>query len=352
VPRKPKIEEEDEGPDKGWLESWADAMTLLMAFFIMLFAFALVDETKFFDFKVGMVTALGVSDPITEQGDSILESGNGIALEVGLSTVPSVEIRNQVTQGEGELEAVGEVTTDNVEDVRDLLAAKFIENGAADFVSVDIDERGVVVRYDGRVLFESGSAELGDDSDVVLAATADVLQLIDNPVDIEGHTDDIPTGSRWISNWELSGARASAVVRWMTEFGSIPPRRLAAVGMAETRPLVPNDSDENRQENRRVEVVIRVAGLLESEVDVIDPIGDPIPSPIIDESVGLGTAVPAEDDSDLDAADPPQEPVTTPEEPVSEDDPPTGEDFGLVPDALVGVEAGTNNRPDNTNDQE
>lgn len=352
MPRKPRVIEEDEGPDKSWLESWADAMTLLMAFFIMLFAFALVDETKFYDFKVGMVTAIGVSDPITEQGDSILESGNGIALEVGLSTVPSMEIRNQVTQGEGELEAVGEVTTDNVEDVRDLLAAKFIENGAAEFVSVDIDERGVVVRYDGRVLFESGSAELGVDSEVVLAATADVLQLIDNPVDIEGHTDDVPTGGRWISNWELSGARASSVVRWMIDFGSVPPRRLAAVGMGETRPLVPNDSDENRRENRRVEVVIRVSGLLESEVDVIDPIGDPIPSPIIDESVGLGTAVAAEDDSDLGGADPPQEPVTTPEEPVSADDPPTGDDFGLVPDAFVGVEAGTNNRPDNTNDQE
>jgi chemotaxis protein MotB len=348
VPRKPKVEEEDEGPDKGWLESWADAMTLLMAFFIMLFAFALVDETKFFDFKVGMVTALGVSDPITEQGDSILESGNGIALEVGLSTVPSVEIRNQVTQGEGELEAVGEVTTDNVEDVRDLLAAKFIENGSAEFVSVDIDERGVVVRYDGRVLFESGSAELGDDSDVVLAATADVLQLIDNPVDIEGHTDDVPTGSRWISNWELSGARASAVVRWMTEFGAIPPRRLAAVGMGETRPLVPNDSDENRRENRRVEVVIRVAGLLESEVDVIDPIGDPIPSPIIDDSISLDAAAPAapvEEENPSDAESPSEEVIST-------DEPTFGEGLGLVPDALAGFEAGTTNRPDTTSDQE
>lgn len=364
MPRKPKVEEEEEGPSKAWLESWADAMTLLMAFFIMLFAFALVDETKFFDFKVGMVTALGVSDPISEQGDSILESGNGIALEVGLSTVPSVELRNQVTQGEGELEAVGEVTTDNVEDVRDLLAAKFIENGAAEFVSVDIDERGVVVRYDGRVLFESGSAELGVDSDTVLAATADVLQLIDNPVDIEGHTDDVPTGGRWISNWELSGARASAVVRWMIDFGSIPPRRLAAVGMGETRPLVPNDSDENRRENRRVEVVIRVAGLLESEVDVIDPIGDPIPSPILDDSVApVDEGVPADernsnDDTTSDGDAAPNNEITPDSDAVSIDEtaptegPAVGPGLGLAPDALIGVEAGTNNRPDNPSDQE
>ena len=329
--RKAAVVEEDEGPDKSWLESWADAMTLLMAFFIMLFAFALVDETKFYDFKVGMVTALGVSDPVGEQGDSILESGNGIALTVGLSTVPTEELRNQVTQGEEQLEGTGEVTVENIEDVRDLLAAKFVETGAADFVSVDIDERGVVVRYDGRVLFESGSAELGPNSDTVLAATSEVLQLVDNPVDIEGHTDDVPTGGSWISNWELSGARAAAVVRWMIDFGSIPPGRLAAVGMGETRPIVPNDSDENRAANRRVEIVIRVAGLLESDIDVIDPIGDPIGNPILPdppiapEDAGSDDAGSVEAESD-DAGS------------VEEPTPAAlAESFGLAPDALAGA---------------
>lgn len=321
MPRAAKVVEEDEGPDKSWLESWADAMTLLMAFFIMLFAFALVDETKFYDFKVGMVTALGVSDPVSEQGASILDSGNGIALEVGLSTVPSEEIRNQVSQGEADLEGTGEVNVDNVEDVRDLLQAKFIENGAAEFVSVDIDERGVVVRYDGRVLFRSGSAELGTESDGILLATADVLELVDNPIDIEGHTDDIPTGGSWISNRHLSGARASAVVLWMEQFGGVPSTRLAAVGMGDTRPIAPNDSDENRSANRRVEVVIRVSGLLESEVDVIDPIGDPIDDPIIESAPAAGAPT---DVIDLD----------------------------LGPDATAGVEAGAIDPPSNPIDQE
>jgi chemotaxis protein MotB len=289
--RKPRVEEEDEGPDKAWIESWADAMTLLMAFFVMLFAFALVDETKFADFKVGMVTALGVADPVLGQADSILENGDGIALTVGLTTTPDPANVAAIEAGKVDLEGEGSITVDNVEDVRDLLEAKFIENGAAEFVSVDIDERGVVVRYDGRVLFRSGSAELSVDSDVILAATAEVLQLVDNGVDIEGHTDDVPTGGRWISNWELSGARAAAVVRWMESFGSIPSRRLAAVGMGETRPLVPNDSDENRAQNRRVEVVIRVADIVEAGIDVIDPIGDPIGDPII-ESSPLGESAP------------------------------------------------------------
>lgn len=280
MPRKAAAVEEDEGPDKSWMESYADAMTLLLAFFIMLFAFALVDETKFYDFKVGMVTALGVSDPVNEKADSLLESGNGIALTVGLSTVPSQEMRNQITESEEELDETGTVSVENVEEVRQLLENKFVELGASQFVTVDIDERGIVVRFDGRVLFRSGSADLGSDSDAVLLATSDVLELVDNPIDIEGHTDDRPTGGTWISNWELSSARSSAVVRRLLALGQIPPRQLAAVGMADTRPVASNDTAEDRALNRRVEVVVRVDGLLESNIDVIDPIGiEPDPDP-------------------------------------------------------------------------
>ncbi len=312
MPRKAAAVEEDEGPDKSWMESYADAMTLLLAFFIMLFAFALVDETKFFDFRVGMETALGVSDPVSEKADSLLESGNGVALTVGAATAPSEEIRNQIKQEEGELEEKGTVTVENVEDVRELLENKFTEKGAAEIVSVDVDDRGIVIRYDGRFLFESGSAELGDASDPLLATTSEVLGLIDNPIDIEGHTDDIPTGGRWISNWELSAARASAVTRWMVDNGRVPPRRLAAVGMADTRPITSNDSPEARAENRRVEVVVRVSGLLESDVDVIDPIDDPV-------GLGPGAQRLVEEAEELDDAE--SEPVEGEgSEPVSGDE--------------------------------
>ncbi len=276
MPRKAAVVEEDEGPDKSWMESYADAMTLLLAFFIMLFAFALVDETKFYDFRVGMVTALGVSDPVNERADSLLESGNGIALTVGLSTMPTEEIRNQIDSGEEDVENTGSISAENIEEVRELLELKFAQIGASGLVRVDIDERGVVIRYDGRVLFNSGSADLGVDANIVLTATASVLALVDNAVDIEGHTDSVPTGSGWLSNWELSSARSSAVVRWLIGSGGIPARRLAAVGMADTRPIGSNDSVDGRAANRRVEIVVRVDGLLDSAIDVIDPIGDPI----------------------------------------------------------------------------
>ncbi len=259
------------------MESWADAMTLLMAFFIMLFAFALVDETKFYDFRVGMVTALGVSDPVNERADDLLESGNGIALTVGLSTVPTEELRNQIDAQEETLKGEGEVDAENIEEVRQLLENKFTEIGVGELVDVSIDDRGVVIRFDGRVLFPSGSATLDDQSDPILAASAEVIRLVDNPIDIEGHTDNRPTGGRWISNWELSGARASSVVRWLLDNGAIVPSRLAAVGMADTRPRASNSTEDGRIQNRRVEVVVRVDGVPEDAIDPIDPIGDPIP---------------------------------------------------------------------------
>ena len=251
---------EDDGPSQEWLASYADAMTLLLAFFIMMFAFALIDEGKYFDFKVGVMAALGVPDPLTDNTDSILEKGTGIMPEVGLSPIsPSDEATANEAELRDELATAGTVTPENAEELRELLEQEFYYAGAQDFVEVGIDERGVYIRFDGRVLFASGRAELDEDGLVLLATAADVLRIIENPLEVEGHTDSRPTdGTQWPSNWELSSARASRVVRWMIEPGDLPPLRLSAVGLADTRPRSSNNTAEGRQENRRVEIVTRV----------------------------------------------------------------------------------------------
>ena len=251
---------EDDGPSQEWLASYADAMTLLLAFFIMMFAFALIDEGKYFDFKVGVMAALGVPDPLTDNTDSILEKGTGIMPEVGLSPIsPSDEAMANEAELRDELATAGTVTPENAEELRELLEQEFYYAGAQDFVEVGIDERGVYIRFDGRVLFASGRAELDEDGLVLLATAADVLRIIENPLEVEGHTDSRPTdGTQWPSNWELSSARASRVVRWMIEPGDLPPLRMSAVGLADTRPRSSNNTAEGRQENRRVEIVTRV----------------------------------------------------------------------------------------------
>lgn len=261
---------EDEGVSQEWLASYADAMTLLLAFFIMMFAFALIDEAKYFDFKVGVTAALGVPDPLTDNTDSILSNGTGISPEIGYTPISAEKVA-EAEELKELLEEAGLVTPENAEDLRQLLETEFAKVGASELVDVGIDERGVFVRFDGRVLFASGQAELDDDGLTLLATAADVLGVIENRLEIEGHTDNLPTGGSWPSNWELSSARASRVVRWMIETGEIPPPQMVAVGMADTRPRTDNSTAEGRRQNRRVEIVVRVDGMVESDVPVIDP---------------------------------------------------------------------------------
>ncbi len=255
-----KVVEEDEGPSQEWLASYADAMTLLLAFFIMMFAFALIDEGKFFDFKVGVVAALGVPDPLTDNTSSILSQGTGNFPEVAFTPkTPTPEEAEEIEELEERLAAAGEITASNAEDLRELLERKFELAGAAEFVQVGIDERGVFIRFDGRVLFESGSADIDELSFSLLATAAGVLGSISNPLEVEGHTDNLPAaGTAWPSNWELSTARSAGVVRWLIDPGGLPDTRLTALGKADTKPVASNNTVEGRAQNRRVEIVTRV----------------------------------------------------------------------------------------------
>jgi chemotaxis protein MotB len=251
---------EDEGPSQEWLASYADAMTLLLAFFIMMFAFALIDEGKYFDFKVGVIAALGIPDPLTDNTSSILSDGEGFMPTVGLTPISkSQDSSERESELREALQGAGMVTEENAEALRELLEQEFYYAGASEYVDVGIDERGVFIRFDGRVLFPSAQTTLNDEGLVLLATAADVLQIVDNPLEVEGHTDSDPTdGTRWPSNWELSTARASRVVRWMIDPGDLPASRMTAVGLAETKPRATNNTAEGKQQNRRVEIVTRV----------------------------------------------------------------------------------------------
>ncbi len=294
---------EDEGPSQAWLASYADAMTLLLAFFIMMFAFALIDEGKYFDFKVGVMAAFGVPNPLTDNTDSILAQGTGVMPDLGFIPIPpSEEEAEAAEENRQALSEAGMVTPENVEDLQQLLTQEFAAAGAAEFVDVGIDERGVFIRFDGRVLFESGRADLDNNGLTLLATAADVLGVIDNRLEVEGHTDSQPTGGDWPTNWELSSARSSRVVRWLIE-SRIPEPRLIAIGMADTRPRGTNATPEGRQLNRRVEIVIRVDGIAESDVAVIDP---GLTNPIDLDGVGGSAPAPTS------GPDPSASPMVTP----------------------------------------
>ena len=254
------------------MESYADAMTLLLAFFIMMFAFALVDETKFFDFRVGMVTALGIPSPVTEHAESILLDGSGIAPTLGDNMIPADDLADDTTVSDagGRHDHPGErrggaQRRSSRSSTRWAHRSTFPSNSMSEGSSSD-----------STAVFSSSPDRRNSTSNapVVLDATAEVIAEVDNGVDVEGHTDNVPLNAfaRFPSNWELSGARASAVVRYLLDTAPLAPSRLAAVGMADTRPRMSNDSESGRAENRRVEVVLRVEGFIAPELQLIEPV--------------------------------------------------------------------------------
>jgi len=287
------------GPSKAWLDSYADAMTLLLAFFILLYASSLIDEDRFLDFKVGVAQALGRPSPAIDGGVGILDTGNGVTSLLAAAPVRQEDGSDDGTdtqEDEGaepdaaENEAdVTEATRQNAQRVVEELEELIEGAGAAPYVDVVDDPRGVILRFDSQVLFRSGEAKVLPDGVVVLQTVAELLLGLDNLLVIEGHTDNVPTtGTSWPTNWELSTARATTVLRFLHEVEDIPAVRLSAAGYADTRPRDTNETSEGRRENRRVEIVILIQPFLEELL----PAGQELDLPLASD-FGAGVENPA-----------------------------------------------------------
>jgi chemotaxis protein MotB len=226
------------GHDNGerWLLTYADLITLLMVFFVVLYSMSSADSSKFKAISVSLQQAFNLD---------VLKGRGGTSIgETVEASVPSV-LDNLINSSQ-----VSQVS---------LLGSKI--QAAADGVaqspdvSVSIDKEGVVIRLSGSYLFDSGRAELKPNSLGILDAVSAELRLQANDIRIDGHTDSTPIDSaRYPTNWELSVARALAVTRYLTETDGVPSGRLMAAGFGEFRPLVPNDTREHRAMNRRVEI--------------------------------------------------------------------------------------------------
>ena len=181
---------EDDGPSKAWLDSYADAMTLLLAFFVLLYAFSLLDVKKFAEFKYGVEQAFSISSPALPEGSGFLDEGLGVNENAGqLAVIPS-DVQNEIDDILESMSSDQMITPDEVEELRDAveaaLAAASVDLDAFD---VELDPRGVVITLDERLLFASGSARIGDGAAPALSAVAEVVAGLDNEILVEGHTD-------------------------------------------------------------------------------------------------------------------------------------------------------------------
>lgn len=232
--RKPREESSNAG---SWLTTYSDMVTLLLAFFVLLFAFSNVDEAKF----SAVISAF--------QGYfGVLEGG----LVVRDQPVPLPFDSSELAQKQ--LNQLYEELTE------------FIEQEGLSGVRLEMEERGLIVRFAEQVFFDLGEATLKPEALRILGSISGTLRDLPNPLRVEGHTDNWPIQtSKFPSNWELSVHRATNVVRHLIEVEGFDPKKLSAAGYSEYRPVKPNDTAQNRALNRRVDIVILNIDLWGSE---------------------------------------------------------------------------------------
>jgi len=261
-----------------WMATFSDLMSLLMCFFVLLLSFSEMDVLKFKQLAGSMREAFGVQNQIKVEdipkGTSIIaqEFSPGRPEPTPLNEVRQMTVNNDmntldVRSKEGEtniqerLQGIEDVIRVQEEQARQEAVvfaqalAKEIGDGA---VEVETDGTKLIIRVKEKGSFDSGSAELKFAYIPVIAKIRDVLLEVSGRVAIEGHTDNIPySGGRFSSNWDLSAARALAVAEELFSDRRIDQSRFQVSGYADSKPLVPNNSAENRARNRRVEIVIQ-----------------------------------------------------------------------------------------------
>jgi chemotaxis protein MotB len=206
-------------------------VTVLFAFVTVLYASSRVDSGK-----------------LTETASSLRQafSGEQAAQPRPLGAKPTIVPPVQVVPKEPQLDRLQEQLA------RDLAADVSDQR-----VEITRDERGLVVSLPERATFAQGSAEVTSEARELIARVVAAVETTPNAIRIEGHTDDVPIHTaRFTSNWELSTARAAAVVAYLIGDRHIAPDRLSAAGYAEFHPRVPNDTPENRARNRRIDIVV------------------------------------------------------------------------------------------------
>lgn len=217
---KDRHEEEHDNVER-WMVSYADFITLLFAFFTVMFAISYVDTGKLEKFASSTKDAFNVNPAHKTQ---IIEG-----------VMPSIS--NRIELGE---------------EIKNSLHSLGVNSD----IQVRYDERGVILSLKDSLLFDSGRAQIKDDGLQVLDTVAHIIKKTPYKILIEGHTDNIPIkNNMFSSNWELSTARAANVLNYLIKNYNLPPERFAISGYAEYRPIASNETPEGRSKNRRVDIV-------------------------------------------------------------------------------------------------
>lgn len=235
MPRRRKYDDHENL--ERWLLTYADLITLLLAFFIVMYSMSQVDSKKFGKMSDALSGVLKGGAVIIKQGTNIGIMPGGGVLKTAV------------------LKSIGESIEND-----------FMGMGNEKLVSTEVSERGLVIHIMESALFQVGSADLSEKAIETLRVVAEHLKPLPNHIRIEGHTDNRPIKTlRYPSNWELSSARATEVVRYFIDHHEVSPNEVSALGYGEFRPLAPNNTEDNRAKNRRVDIVVMTMEITATE---------------------------------------------------------------------------------------
>lgn len=219
---------QDDINTNAWMDTYADTITLLLTFFILLYSFSTIDNEKLKEIASSLKGKISGTPMVVEPIEDEVE-----ILEPGVGSKNPYDIL--------------------VEKVTNIIE----ENGLSEVITIREEDAGVILQLGNSILFDSSKAILKSESFEALNVISSIIPQIDNEIMVQGHTDNRPINSYvYPSNWELSTARAVAVVKYFINEKGLDPTRFSATGYGENRPLVENTSSANMDINRRVDILI------------------------------------------------------------------------------------------------
>ncbi len=271
--RKKRIRQEEHPNHERWLVSYADFVTLLFAFFVVMYSISSVNEGKYrvlsetlnevFDRTGGGSDPVNITPPV-KGGVSYVGDARSVALiDTPVKRGPGIDdpvtlpsALQQTADSEDHAAWAGSSAKRRLGYIAgsiESVLSPFIEKGLVD---VEQDNTRVTVTMRNKMMYKSGSAQLAREAIEALRDVSQLLKPLPNPIIVEGYTDNVPIHTaQYPSNWELSAARAASVVHLFTRLG-VDPKRLAAVGYGAHHPLADNGTEAGRAKNRRVRLVI------------------------------------------------------------------------------------------------
>ncbi|MGI6707462.1 MAG: OmpA family protein [Clostridia bacterium] len=247
---RPRRRGEQNGGSPEWMTTYADMVTLLLCFFVLLFSFSKIDAEKWRELVKSM-RQIGISEEEL-RGDSPMPSFPTELDEDEPFPEESLEPESP--------EEIQKEEPDEFDELYRKIKDYIQKNGLDTEIELGQNESGILIRFKEHVLFDSGKAEIKKNALTILNDIYGVLHDSEKDIQmirIEGHTDNVPIHtSHYPSNWELSTARAVNVLRYFIEVRDLNPLKVSAVGYGEYHPIRKNDTDENRARNRRVDLVI------------------------------------------------------------------------------------------------